>query len=123
MGGVILGSDASSNRDSLRNPVQAARLPSLLRATRVAAAAPNSRIIGGAGTCVPPLDVEECPPLEELEDEEEELALLAELLEVEPEEPKLLEPPVAPELEALLADEDDALLAEEALLPEPPEEP
>ena len=35
------------------------------RATRVAAAAPNRRIIGGAGTCVPPLEVElEVPPLE-----------------------------------------------------------
>ena len=34
-------------------------LPSRLRATRVAAAAPNSRIIGGAGTCVPPVEPEE----------------------------------------------------------------
>ena len=31
-------------------------LPRRLRATRVAAAAPNSRIIGGAGTCVPPVE-------------------------------------------------------------------
>ena len=42
---------------------QASRLPSRRRATRVAAAAPNSRIIGGAGTRVP-LEVEEVPPLE-----------------------------------------------------------
>ena len=38
-------------------------MPSRLRATRVAAAAPNSRIIGGAGTWVPPVEV---PPPEEL---------------------------------------------------------
>ena len=97
-----------------------------MRATRVAAAAPNRRIIGGAGTCVPPVELDE-PPLDE-----EELALLPELaLEVEPEEPKLLDPPVAPELvllEPLEAEEeadeaDDALLPDEALLPELPDEP
>jgi hypothetical protein len=72
-----------------------------LRATRVAAAAPNSRIIGGAGTWVPPVELEEPPLDEELEldelelllDDEEELEPL-----VLPEPPKLLEPPVAPEL-------------------------
>lgn len=96
-------------------PAQAERLPSLLRATRVAAAAPNSRTIGGAGTCVPPVDVDD-PPLE-LDDDEELLELELELLdEVEPEEPKLLEPLLALELEELLDDE-DALLPE---LPEPP---
>ena len=42
---------------------QALRLPSRRRATRVAAAAPNRRIIGGAGTSVP-LEVDEVPPLE-----------------------------------------------------------
>jgi hypothetical protein len=35
-----------------------------LRATRVAAAAPNSRIIGGAGTWVPPVEPDEPPQLE-----------------------------------------------------------
>jgi len=78
-------------------------MPSRLRATRVAAAAPNKRIIGGAGTWVPPVEPDE-PPL----DEELELLLeLDELLDEEeleleplvlPDEPKLDEPPVAPEL-------------------------
>lgn len=85
-------------------------MPSLLRATRVAAAAPNSRTIGGAGTCVPPVEVDD-PPLDELDDDEDELLALE--LDVEPEEPKLLEP--------LLAEEpDDALLPDEVLLPELP---
>ena len=39
-------------------------MPSRLRAIRVAAAAPNSRIIGGAGTWVPPVELDE-PPLED----------------------------------------------------------
>ncbi|MEA3046611.1 MAG: resuscitation-promoting factor RpfA, partial [Sphingomonadales bacterium] len=79
-------------------------MPRRLRATRVAAAAPNSRIIGGAGTWVPPVEPpdEEDPPLDDPEllleldelvldeDEDEPLVL--------PEEPKLLDPPVAPEL-------------------------
>lgn len=79
-------------------------MPSRLRATRVAAAAPNNRIIGGAGTCVPPVELDEPP----LDDELELLLELDELLLDEedededepelPEEPKLDEPPVAPEL-------------------------
>ena len=118
-----------------------------MRATSVAAAAPNRRIIGGAGTGVPPVDEDELPPEEEaLDDEAEELDALEALeleldpelpLDVLPEEPKLDEPPVAPELvelllepllaeddadeEALLADE--ALLPDDALLPELPDEP
>ncbi|MDQ8757993.1 hypothetical protein RCO27_17340 [Sphingosinicella sp. LHD-64] len=60
-------------------------MPSLLRATKVAAAAPNSRIIGGAGTGVPPVDVEPCPPLELDVDEEVELLVL-ELVELEVDE-------------------------------------
>lgn len=86
------------------------RLPSLLRATRVAAAAPNNSTMGGAGTGVPPDELDECPPLDELDDEEEdeELELLLELLDVEPDEPKLLEP-------ELLLDEEDELLDEEEL--------
>jgi hypothetical protein len=76
-------------------------LPRRRRATRVAAPAPNSRIIGGAGTWVPPVDEDEPPLEDELElldeedeeDEEDELEPL-----VLPDEPKLLEPPVAPEL-------------------------
>lgn len=81
--------------------VAACFLPSRLRATRVAAAAPNSRIIGGAGTWVPPVEPDEPPleeelelllELEELLDEDE-----LELLEL-PEEQKLDEPPLAPEL-------------------------
>lgn len=60
---------------------QSAERLSLRRATRAAAAAPNRTIIGGAGTGVPPVEVE--PPLdvEELE-LELELELLLELLEV-----------------------------------------
>lgn len=78
-----------------------------MRATRVAAAAPNRRIIGGAGTWVPPVEPEE-PPLDdelELELVLDELLLLDEdELEplVLPEPPKLLDPPVAPELVELL---------------------
>ncbi|HVQ07388.1 MAG TPA: hypothetical protein VMS43_03030 [Allosphingosinicella sp.] len=76
--------------------------PRRRRATRVAAAAPNSRIIGGAGTGVPPDELDEEPPLEELELllELDELLLDEEELEplVLPEEPKLLDPPLAPEL-------------------------
>ena len=76
-------------------------MPSRLRATRVAAAAPNRRIIGGAGTWVPPVELDEPPLDDELELELDELELLdEEELEplVLPEPPKLLDPPVAPEL-------------------------
>ncbi len=86
-----------------------------LRATRVAAAAPNSRTIGGAGTGTPPLELDEEPPLEEAELAEEALDALEAL---EADDPKLLDPPVAPLLEALLAED-----AEEALLAELPELP
>jgi len=72
-----------------------------LRATRVAAPAPNRRIIGGAGTWVPPVDDEE-PPLDEELELLEELDELLDEDELEPlvlpDEPKLDEPPVAPEL-------------------------
>ena len=82
-------------------------MPSRLRATRIAAAAPNSRIIGGAGTCVPPVELDEPPLDEELELvlELDELLLLDEdELEplVLPDPPKLLDPPVAPELVELV---------------------
>ena len=81
---------------------QSAFLPSRLRATRVAAAAPNRRIIGGAGTRVPPVELLLEPP----DEDELELELLELLLDEEeldeplvlPDEPKLDEPPVAPEL-------------------------
>ena len=98
-------------------------LPSRLRATSVAAAAPNSRIIGGAGTWVPPVEPDEPPLEEELElllelDElldEEEL----ELLEL-PDEPKLEEPPDAPELVELVeVDEVEPPWLDEPLLEEP----
>jgi hypothetical protein len=94
------------------------RLPSRLRATRVAAAAPNSRIIGGAGTLVPPVELDEPPLDEELELELDELLLDEE--ELLPELPKLLEPPVAPELvEVLVAPElVDVLVAPELVAPE-----
>ena len=84
-------------------------MPSRLRATRVAAAAPNSRIIGGAGTWVPPVEPDEPPLDDELElvldevlllDEDEDEDELEPL--VLPEPPKLLDPPVAPELVELL---------------------
>ena len=84
-------------------PAQAFALPSRLRATSTAAAAPNSRIIGGAGTGVPP-DELLLPPLDEDElDEDEELLLDEdELEELLPDEPKLLEPVEAPELVELV---------------------
>jgi hypothetical protein len=88
-----------------------------LRATSVAAAAPNSRIIGGAGTWVPPVEPpeEDEPPLEdpELLLELDELVLDEDELEplVLPDEPKLLDPPVAPELV-------DELLVEPPVAPE-----
>jgi hypothetical protein len=95
-----------------------------LRATRVAAPAPNSRIIGGAGTWVPPVDEEE-PPLDDEELELDELLLDEDELEplVLPEPPKLLEPPVAPELveveapELVEVDEVEAPLLELELEP------
>ena len=107
--------------------VVSSRLPSRLRATRVAAAAPNSRIIGGAGTLVPPVELDE-PPLDE-ELELDELELLLDEEELLPELPKLLEPPVAPELvdvlvapelvEVLVAPElVDVLVAPELVAPE-----
>ena len=76
-------------------------MPRRLRATRVAAAAPNKRIIGGAGTWVPPVELDEPPEelLELLVDELDELLDDDELDPlVLPEEPKLDDPPVAPEL-------------------------
>jgi hypothetical protein len=96
----------------------ASRLPSRLRATRVAAAAPNRRIIGGAGTWVPPVELDE-PPLddEELELELDELELLLDEEELEPlvlpDPPKLLDPPVAPELVEVLLVEAPELVAPE----------
>ena len=98
-------------------------MPSRLRATRVAAAAPNSRIIGGAGTWVPPVEPDE-PPL----DEELELLLeLDELLDEEelellllPDAPKLDEPPLAPELVELVeVDEVEPPWLDEPWLDEP----
>ena len=84
---------------------QAGRRPRRLRATKVAAAAPNRRIIGGAGTGVPPVELDDEPPLDEEVELEVEDELLLEVLElvlelplVLPEDPKLLDPPVAPEL-------------------------
>jgi len=97
---------------------QAVFLPRRRRATRAAAAAPNSRIIGGAGTWVPPVELDE-PPLDEaLVLELAELLLLDEELDeplVLPEEPKLDEPPVAPELVEVDAPE----LVDEALVDAP----
>ena len=95
-----------------------ARLPRRARATSVAAPAPNKRIIGGAGTWVPPVELDEEP--EELPLEEE---LLDELLDVEelpdeeplvlPLEPKLLDPLLAPELVEV-----DEVLPVDPLVPE-----
>jgi hypothetical protein len=89
-----------------------------LRATRVAAAAPNSRIIGGAGTWVPPVELDEPPLDDELElllELDELLLLDEEELEplVLPEPPKLLDPPVAPELVEVLLVEAPELVAPE----------
>lgn len=84
-------------------------MPSRRRATRVAAAAPKSRIIGGAGTWVPPVEPDEPPPEDELELlleldellEDEELELLDDEPLDEPDEPKLDEPeePEEPKLD------------------------
>ncbi|MEJ7926460.1 hypothetical protein WG908_06790 [Sphingobium sp. AN641] len=85
-------------------------LPNLRRATSAAAAAPNSRTIGGAGTSVPPL--EELPPELELLDElDEELDVLLEPLD-DPVLPKLDDPPD----DELDEDEPDDVL----LLPDDP---
>ena len=94
-------------------------MPRRLRATRVAAAAPNSRIIGGAGTWVPPVELDDPPLDEELELELDELELLLDEEEL-PELPKLLEPPVAPELvDVLVAPElVEVLVAPELVAPE-----
>ena len=87
-----------------------------MRATRVAAAAPNRRIIGGAGTWVPPVELDE-PPLDDEELELEELELLLDEEELEPlvlpDPPKLLDPPVAPELVEVLLVEAPELVAPE----------
>ena len=91
-------------------------MPSRLRATRVAAAAPNRRIIGGAGTWVPPVEPDEPPLDDELELVLDEVLLLdEEELEplVLPEPPKLLDPPVAPELVEVLLVEAPELVAPE----------
>lgn len=67
------------------------RLANLRRATRAAAAAPKSRIIGGAGTSVPPLLLEdEDELLDEVLDEVED--------EVDVEDEVLLDPPKLDEL-------------------------
>ncbi|HYJ52068.1 MAG TPA: hypothetical protein VEW04_02760 [Allosphingosinicella sp.] len=105
-----------------------ARLPSRARATSVAAPAPNRRIIGGAGTCVPPVELEdepEDPPLDEELPEVDELPDVEELPDEEPlvlplaDEPKLLDPVLAPELELV-----DPLVPELVELDEElPEEP
>ena len=88
-----------------------------MRATRVAAAAPNRRIIGGAGTWVPPVELDEPPLDDELELELDELLLLLDEEELEPlvlpEPPKLLDPPVAPELVEVLLVEAPELVAPE----------
>ncbi|HEX8654938.1 MAG TPA: hypothetical protein VF693_06935 [Allosphingosinicella sp.] len=90
--------------------------PTRWRANRAAAPAPNSRIIGGAGTGVPPVEPE-VPPLELALDAllalDAEEALVAELPLLAEVPPKLLEP-----LEA-----DEAEEADEALLAELPEAP
>ncbi len=116
-----------------------------LRLLRIAAAAsPNSTIIGGAGTSVPPLDDELLLPLDE---DEEPLLLLDELpdepllpvevpvedglLDEDEDEDELLvllvmSPDVLPPLVAPPEDEDELLLEEEEeddeeLPPEPPD--
>jgi hypothetical protein len=78
-------------------PAQALRRPSRFLAINAAAPAPKRRIIGGAGTGVPPFE----PPLllppldeDELDELDEELLELDEEELLLPEEPKLLEPPV-----------------------------
>jgi hypothetical protein len=78
-------------------PAQAARLPRRFLATSAAAPAPKSRIMGGAGTGVPPFE----PPLLLLPPlDEEELEELDDELLLDDEEPLLLPEvePVAPEL-------------------------
>ena len=78
-------------------PAQAERLPSRFLAISAAAPAPNRRIIGGAGTGVPPFEPPLLlPPLEdELDELDEELLLELDedelLPEVEPVAPELVE--------------------------------
>jgi hypothetical protein len=62
----------------------------LRRAKTAAAAAPNRISIGGAGTSCPPddVEVEVDPPEVELDDEVEELVLLDDEVEDEPDEPE-----------------------------------
>jgi hypothetical protein len=110
------------------------------RANRPAAAAPNSKTIGGAGTSVPPVDPPDPPLDEELDEDEDDELLLEEVdapLEPEDVPPKDDEvlPPLPPKLEELpddeldedeLDDEDELLepeLPDEPLDPELPEEP
>ena len=99
-------------------PAQALRLPSRFLATRVAAAAPKRRIIGGAGTGVPPVELELEPPLED-EEEEDEDDEEDELDELELDEPLLddeveLPPPKLDEVvDAPLDVEVDEVLAPE----------
>ena len=87
-----------SGRGLLRGPVlpaQAERLPSRFLAISAAAPAPNRRIIGGAGTGVPPFEPPLLlPPLDEEELDEELLLELDEdelLPDVEPVAPELVE--------------------------------
>ena len=101
------------------------RLASFLRATKAAAAAPNSRTIGGAGTSVGGVPPEELPPVDPPLDVE---LLVEEEVEddppVEVDEPPLLpvEPPLLPVDPPKLDDppeEEDELDEEDELL-EPP---
>jgi hypothetical protein len=68
---------------------------SRLRATSAAAAAPNSRTIGGAGTGVPPVELPVEPPL--LLELDDVLLLVDEDVDELDDPPKLDDPPVAPE--------------------------
>lgn len=95
--------------------LQAVRLPSLRRATRVRAAAPNRSTIGGAGIGVPPVEVElDVAPLEVELDveldvealvEEAELLLELVLLDVLVPPPKLLDEEVVETLPLDVVDE------------------
>ena len=105
-----LQADQASSRSSAELPF----LPNFLRANKAAAPAPNNRIIGGAGTSVPPVEPPELPPLEELLDE------LELLLDEDPLEPLLVELPDEP-LEPVLDEVPPKL--EEPLLPPNEDDP
>ena len=100
--------------------VSGSRFASRRRATRAAAAAPNSRTIGGAGTGTPPVEVDVEPPLE-VDELLLELLDELELLDVEVELPPKLDELVEELVDTLPLDEEvDDTLPDEVEVELPP---